>query len=327
MCLDEVFTRALNEVNGALKRRFITGLKNNSSICKLELEECDVSESGPGYDILNAFKERKSKLTKLFLRRCREVGDGGAVVSLLRNCMNLKMLKLVACGVDNTMLAKVVAAIRGKRELEQMCLNMNSIEGLAGCKVLADLLQDPQCNLITLELDGNQIDNDGLLAIVAALSRNSKLQTLLMLGLIREGVAREIFYDAFSQVICDTSSVNATFLSNHTLTDVRIDGDINPFSFYLRLNDDPDKYQVAIKKIIRHHSYIDMEPFFQWDLKVLPNAVHWFGRALACSQNYQMSSIETRKLSAIYQFARAMPLLVVPAPTIRPRRSKRKKLS
>ena len=66
LCLDEVFTRALNEVNGALKRRFITGLKNNSSICKLELEECDVSESGPGYDILNAFKERKSKLTKLF---------------------------------------------------------------------------------------------------------------------------------------------------------------------------------------------------------------------------------------------------------------------
>ena len=62
MCLDEVFTRALNEVNGALKRRFITGLKNNSSICKLELEECDVSESGPGYDILNAFKERKSNI-------------------------------------------------------------------------------------------------------------------------------------------------------------------------------------------------------------------------------------------------------------------------
>ena len=176
------------------------------------------------------------------------------------------------------------------------CLNMNSIEGLAGCKVLADLLQDPQCNLITLGLDGNQIDNDGLLAIVAALSRNSKLQTLLMLGLVREGVAREIFYDPFSQVICNTSSVNATFLSNHTLTDVRIDGDIYPFSFYLRLNDDPDKYQVAIKKILRHHSYIDMESFFQWDLKVLPNAVHWFGRALAiagCPRSYyQAKEIE-----------------------------------
>ena len=47
----------------------------------------------------------------------------------------------------------------------------------------------------------------------------------------------------------------------------------------LSLNEVDDKKQVAIKKILKHHQYFDMQPFFKWDLKVLPLVIDWFERA------------------------------------------------
>ena len=68
-----------------------------------------------------------------------------------------------------------------------------------------------------------------------------------------------------------------------------------------------------------------MEPLFHWntegegerDLKALPYIIEWFekaGEAVADDEGGEESyNIEGRKLSAIYQFAQAMPLLFVPA--------------
>ena len=88
------------------------------------------------------------------------------------------------------------------------------------------------------------------------------------------------------------------------------------------MNREANKSHVAIKKILKYHPNIDMEPLFEWnmegdgerDLKALPYVVAWFeraGEAVAGDRNsYKMGE---RKLSAIYQFAKAMPLLFVPA--------------
>jgi len=59
-----------------------------------------------------------------------------------------------------------------------------------------------------------------------------------------------------------------------------------------------------------------MEPFLEWDLKVMLLAVNWFGRARAYAENDE-STIDTRKLSAIYHFARALPMMFVPPPNKR----------
>ena len=68
-----------------------------------------------------------------------------------------------------------------------------------------------------------------------------------------------------------------------------------------------------------------MEPLFEWNmegggernLKALPHVVAWFeraGEAVADDEGGEESyNIEERKLTAIYQFAQAMPLLFVPA--------------
>ena len=61
-----------------------------------------------------------------------------------------------------------------------------------------------------------------------------------------------------------------------------------------------------MKKILTHHQHFDMQPFFEWDLKVLPLAVAWFERTRSVGDN-NSAGIRKRKLEAIFQFIRAMP--------------------
>ena len=67
-----------------------------------------------------------------------------------------------------------------------------------------------------------------------------------------------------------------------------------------------------------------MEPLFEWDmevdrnLKALPFVVSWFQKAEEAVADEEGDSyhVDQKKLSAIYQFAKAMPLLFVPGPTL-----------
>ena len=86
------------------------------------------------------------------------------------------------------------------------------------------------------------------------------------------------------------------------------------------------KRQAAIEKILKHHRDFDMQPFFEWDLKVLPLAIKWFERAryvedddvtessvLYFQHSDNLEGINNHKLGAIYQFVRAMPEVIEPA--------------
>lgn len=55
-----------------------------------------------------------------------------------------------------------------------------------------------------------------------------------------------------------------------------------------------------------------MEPFLEWDLKVLPFVIGWFDRARGYAQNDEGNIIGAKNLDAIYQFARTVPLMFVP---------------
>ena len=80
-----------------------------------------------------------------------------------------------------------------------------------------------------------------------------------------------------------------------------------------------------MEKILQHHPNIDMEPLFDWDaeegeenLKALPYVIDWFDKARAAVADDGASyNIDSRKLSAVFQFAKAMPLLFVTASHIK----------
>ena len=109
--------------------------------------------------------------------------------------------------------------------------------------------------------------------------------------------------------------MNKTFLSNHTLESLGDDEDIPAdVASLLALNRRfEDKKQVAIKKILKHHRHFDMQPFFEWELKVLPIAVNWFDHAQSIV-NDNNAGTGKHKLGTIYQFIRAMPEFFEPTP-------------
>lgn len=111
---------------------------------------------------------------------------------------------------------------------------------------------------------------------------------------------------------------------------------------------------MAIKKVLKYHPDIDMSTLFdlaaegEKNLKALPAVVNWFHKAEeAIADEDEDGSVyrfheeleedstddesegdynlDARKLSAIYQFAQAMPLLIVPVSHIKENDKKRKR--
>ena len=74
--------------------------------------------------------------------------------------------------------------------------------------------------------------------------------------------------DAFSEVLCNTSSIDKIYASNHTLECLMLSQHRgNELVSLLNLNECANKSHVAIKKILKYHPNIDMEPFFEWNMK------------------------------------------------------------
>ncbi|KAL7552449.1 hypothetical protein ACHAWF_015690 [Thalassiosira exigua] len=106
-----------------------------------------------------------------------------------------------------------------------------------------------------------------------------------------------------SQLLCDTSSINKTFLSNHTLQSLNTTDCPKQVLYLLNLNHDPDKTYVATEKILESHPDFDLAPLCKWGFKMLPLLADWFERA-ARSVEDTWGELEPRKLSEIFKFVR-----------------------
>ena len=206
----------------------------------------------------------------------------------------------------------IANALTTNSNLADLFLSHNNITA-RGCHSLAIILGSTTSNLKILDLRKNSVGNEGALVLANALTTNRKLTYL---GLHYNEISAE-GWSSFSKVLCDTSSINKTFLSNHTLWDLGR-GVLMPahvdIQALLALNrSSEDKRQVAIKKILKHHHHFDMQPFFEWDLKVLPITINWFEKARSIESNDE-AAVNKRKLEAIYQFSRGMPEVFEPAP-------------
>ena len=209
----------------------------------------------------------------------------------------------------------MIDAIRGHHPLETLGL-FDNIIGNAGCGAIATLLADPNCNLRILSLERNAINNEGATAIANSLTNNKQLQQLYLYG----NPIDQTIQDVFSKILCNTSNINSLYASNHTLKAFNLGQQLGQqLQSLLRLNEDTNKSHVAIKKILKFHPNIDMEPLFEWDaegehtLKALPYVMNWFEKARVAvadeDEDEEEYNIEERKLSAIFQFAKTMPLL------------------
>ena len=243
-----------------------------------------------------------------------------ALANVLRHTITeLRTLNLYNNAIDDEGMDILVGGLLTNANLNALTLSYNNITG-RGCQSLVSLLEQPNSSLENLYLNNNIIGDEGALIFADALARNSKLMTLSLsnAGITAKG------WSCFSKVLCDNSSINNTFLSNHTLlslcfSSASLPADVTSSLALNRSND--DKRQVAMEKILKHHRHFDMQPFFEWDLKVLPIAIDWFDQARSI-ENTDETVIDKQKLGAIYQFIHAMPEVFEPAPGVGDKRKR-----
>ena len=296
---------------------------------------------------MRAYRVNNSNLTRLEILRVDLQQNETELALTLSSCTNIEKICLNVCNINVQKLLPMVEVFRGCRSLKILNLDNNQI-GNDGCEALATLLADPNCNVQNLLLADNPIGNDGTVTIANSLINNTKLKNLFLTDNPIDRCVDIVFYN----LLCNKTSISSIYSSNHTLRGLYF-GELNgsvghELSQCLIINRKMNKSHVAMKKILKYNN-LDMAQLYGWDsedeysLKALPFVMDWFERArIATGYPFlrrlpgedfprRRYNIDEQKLSAIYQFARDMPLSFIPASHINGsgrelRRSKRKRL-
>ena len=213
--------------------------------------------------------------------------------------------------IDDEGVGMIVQALSHENKLKELSLGTNQSITIRGWKRVATLLEMPDCSLENLCIYHNYIGDEGALVFANALKNNS---TLKVLRLNVEGSITAEGWTPFLKLLCDTSTVNNTYLSNHTLGTIsdmpRQYKDLLDWNRYY-LN----KQQVAMLKIFRNHSHFNVESFFEWEFKVLPIMIEWFEKAATRLNVTFMKKINKMKLSVIHDFVKEFPMLYIESVT------------
>ena len=225
-----------------------------------------------------------------------EIGDNGLDALMRGLPASVHTLHL---SQNNIAFARQQSPLR----FDDLDLSENPIS-LDGLRKFADSLADPGCCVRKLRLMGlqNALADEGA-AIIAAGLRSNRTVTHLGLTMDRDGLTRTAL-DAFSSTLCNTTSINDTYSSNHMLQQFigysKLSDDIEVM---LALNSNQDKNLVAAEKILLSHRHLDVTPLIDGELGLLPFVIAWLER-FALSRR-------VLKLSSIFQFVRTMPNEIV----------------
>ena len=150
-------------------------------------------------------------------------------------------------------------------------------------EAMASFLSSKKCTLIKLHLIGNPINDAGCRIIAESLRNNRRLREIRIKESNRSSAnITGQAYAAFVRVVCDTSSIESTLTSNHTLADVSCNYISKPpeLRAILDMNRGFDKRTVAKLKVLRYHfkGNFNMSAIAGLNTKALPYLLAWFNR-------------------------------------------------
>ena len=247
----------------------------------------------------------------------------------------LDNLNLCGCQINDDGLQAF--AEKATNQCKKMNLWGNNNVTASGWRHFSTLLQSESCCLEELDLRYTNIGDDVAGVLARALVNNRVLKLLQLPGDMRNHSISRAGWSAFSKLLCDNSTINNIYLSNHTvfqlwgrgglgwnaatqmasLREELSEGLYDDLVLYLHLNKTYPQY-AAMCKILMHYNHLDMTPLLQWDLKCLPLAIGWFERAKPCttllihkygSPTFVESDkvFESRVLTALFEFVRGTP--------------------
>ena len=257
----------------------------------------------------------------------------------------IEILHLNGNALDDEAVQALAAGVVNCSNLTTLSLEHNHLITAAGLRSLSPLFQS--CCLSYLFLDGINFGDEGMIALAEGLVGNETFKELTFD--IDAASITSVGWSAFSKLLCDTSTINNTYLSNHTLkfidggaeVDSKIPQDVER---YLSWNRYPADFNIHIArcKILYSHPDLDLEPLLKWKSKFIPIVDGWYQsiidflniatyrssigklyiEAIFRSEHsdsdidYHLlmkarKSLRSRKLSAMYKFIRDMPDLAV----------------
>ena len=227
----------------------------------------------------------------------RNTGCESIATLLQDSTCNITELSLSRCDINNESVTKIMRSLIGNIKLEDIDLSGNNI-GRSGCESIATLLQDRNSNINKISLSQNEIDDSCATILAQALVGNNKLKRLDLSG--NWGIRRG--WLDFIAILTNNF--------NHTLCS---------------LGEGIGNMPLILSSLLKLNLAVEMEPLFELDSKdderkpnALPSVIDWFDRRDRESNEdgkVDTINVRTRKLSAIFQFARAMPLKFVPSPS------------
>ena len=204
----------------------------------------------------------------------------------------LTKLDLSCNNIDDAGLEGLAAGLINCTKLEVLSLANNLSITAIGLRSLAALFQSKHCRLREFDISGVYFGDEGAIALANGLVGNTSLEKMSLSSRSHDSssdaarMTEEVGWSAFSKrLLCDTSSIKNTYQSNHTLKFInQYSGEYPPpcVQDYLELNrmtmtrGDVEIHFAAMIKILTHHSDLEMESLFKWDLKCLPVVVGWF---------------------------------------------------
>jgi len=316
----DVLSNGLRGIGSSLK---VLRLQNNSIGNEGLLAVVEALQNCTGLEILDLSSNDFSSAA---------AGLGSLSDWLQNSPMNLKYLGFECCSITDEGLHALAEG--AANHCEELGLDGNESITSTGLSYLSNSIRSDSCCVETLHLQHIPVgvEDDGLEVLALGLADNKSVRNLYLEELGNDISVTSAGWLAFSKALCDTSSVNSTYLSNHTIRNIWA-GDAGEYiphqdiSLYLRLNEEHPQH-AARCKILMSHRHLNMRSFLHWDLKFLPLAVAWFERAKPCTtltiyeDDYDADlsrrlleesdeAFESRTLTAMYEFVRGMPMEVM----------------
>ena len=154
------------------------------------------------------------------------------------------------------------------------------------------LLSNTNSGLEKLDLFQTEVDEETMIGFATALAGNKSLKELVTSDGNVECKAR--VWAAFARVMCNTTSIMATYNSNHTLQQL-YERQLDEKRFMLHqcvrlfmgFHSEMTESQAARLKIIKVHfrGGCAVKPFIDMHLNVLPHALSWIGRDSSSEAN------------------------------------------
>jgi len=219
--------------------------------CKIKYFHCGMTSGG---DIISNSLSTNTTLTKLSL----DVQTDEAVISLV-NWMSTSNNSLV-----------------------DLTFGDFSSLGAQSYIALVSNLSSPGCTLSRLGIHSWSVSDESAIVFTDALKVNKSLLSLGLSGRCKWQ------WNLFENALCDGSSIEATYLSNHTLQKISYGHSFcdqkpsDEVSLYLGMNElSSTKHAAAQLKIYSKHFSKDdfsMEPFENISLKVMPHVIAYMGK-------------------------------------------------